>query len=217
VRAARIWQIVGVGSVALAGALSACGVGERPTLAAATAVGGRAGTPTGNAAADAVLQLLEGDPAPAFTAHYTIATKFARKTTQATVARSGDRRSITIGKVRFLSDGREQTCNVDTGRCVDGIQEARVSDTAVTSEFSAASPARQLRVSLARRTGEPTGSSASVADHLATCVTTPVGDRRELTCASTEGILATWDTASVHVELTRLTDTVDPSAFTTAG
>jgi hypothetical protein len=220
VRPARIWKIAAVEMLALGAALTAlpgCGVGERPTLAEATAVGGDTGTPTGNAAADAVLARLEGHQTGVSTADYTVATKFGGRITHATVARSGDRQSVTIGNIRFLSDGREQTCNVETGTCDSGIEDARVSDTAITSGFSAGSPARQLRVSLARRTGQPTGSTATVAGQRVTCVAIPVGAGRELTCATSEGLLATWDTASVKVDLTSLTHVADSAAFGPGG
>ena len=131
------------GAVALA-LLAACGVGERPRLVEPNAIGGQPGTPTGVDAVDAVLHLLEGDQAPQLTATYTITTKFGSGNHPATVVRDGNRRSVTIGDVRFLTDGGRQTCDLTTGACEDDIQEQRVSDTGVTSGFWAASPAQAL-------------------------------------------------------------------------
>jgi hypothetical protein len=193
-----------------------CGVGERPTLVEAGAVGGEPGTPTGTRAADEVLALLEGDLPDAVTADYSITTKLGGTSRPARVVRSGDRLSVTIGDVRFLRDAGEQTCDLATGSCEDGLQEARVSDTAVTSQFYGAAPARVLRVSLARATGEPVGSSETVAEHPATCVTVPSGQGDERTCATPEGLLALWDTAAVTIQLQDLETSADEADFATS-
>jgi hypothetical protein len=193
-----------------------CGVGERPTLVEAGAVGGEPGTPTGTRAADEVLALLEGDLPDAVTADYSITTKLGGTSRPARVVRSGDRLSVTIGDVRFLRDAGEQTCDLATGSCEDGLQEARVSDTAVTSQFYGAAPARVLRVSLARATGEPVGSSETVAEHPATCVTVPSGQGDERTCATPEGLLALWDTAAVTIQLQDLKTSADEADFATS-
>ena len=207
-------------TAAVAGAVSlalvaACGVGERPRLVEPNAVGGQPGTPTGDDAVDAVLQLLEGEQAPQLTAAYTITTRFGSGSHPATVVRDGNRRSVTIGDVRFLSDGGRQTCDLTTGACEDDIQEQRVSDTGVTSGFWAASPAQALRVALARASGPTSASTGTVAGQPATCVTVPSGQGDETTCATPAGILARWDTAAIDVELTSFTPTADGAAFQT--
>ena len=188
-------------------------MGERPTLVDPSALGGLARTPTGVDAADEVLGLLEGDLPEEVTATYTITPKLGALSRPATVVRSGDQTSVTIGDVRFLSNGEARTCQLATGTCVDGIDEAEVSDTAVTSGFYNSSPAQVLRVSLARATGEPVASSQTVGEHPVTCVTVPSGQGEELTCATPEGLVAVWDTAFVHVTLDGLTPTADPAAF----
>ena len=193
-----------------------CGVGERPTLVEAGAVGGQPGAPTGNAAADDVLGLLEGDLPVEVTANYSITSKLGGTTRPARVVRSGNRLSITIGDIRFLDDGDLQTCDLTTGACEEGVQEARVSDTAVTSQFYASAPARVLRVALARATGEPVGSSETVAEHPATCVAVPSGQGDERTCATPEGLVAVWDTAAVTVQLEDLTTAADDADFATS-
>ena len=202
-----------VSTTVLAAVLGACGVGERPTLVDPSALGGLARTPTGVDAADEVLGLLEGDLPEEVTATYTITPKLGALSRPATVVRSGDQTSVTIGDVRFLSNGEARTCQLATGTCVDGIDEAEVSDTAVTSGFYNSSPAQVLRVSLARATGEPVASSQTVGEHPVTCVTVPAGQGEELTCATPEGLVAVWDTAFVHVTLDGLTPTADPAAF----
>ena len=202
-----------VSTTVLAAVLGACGVGERPTLVDRSAIGGLARTPTGVDAADEVLGLLEGDLPEEVTATYTITPKLGALSRPATVVRSGDQTSVTIGDVRFLSNGEARTCQLATGTCVDGIDEAEVSDTAITSGFYNSSPAQVLRVSLARATGEPVASSQTVGEHPVTCVTVPAGQGEELTCATPEGLVAVWDTAFVHVTLDGLTPTADPAAF----
>lgn len=202
-----------VSTAVLAAVLGACGVGERPTLVDPSAIGGLARTPTGVDAADEVLGLLEGDLPEEVTATYTITPKLGALSRPATVVRSGDQTSVTIGDVRFLSNGEARTCQLATGTCVDGIDEAEVSDTAITSGFYNSSPAQVLRVSLARATGEPVASSQTVGEHPVTCVTVPAGQGEELTCATPEGLVAVWDTAFVHVTLDGLTPTADPAAF----
>jgi len=208
---------IAAGIAALGGALvpllAGCGVGQRPTLADATVVGGAPGTPTGTAAADAVLSRLEGDQAPQLTATYEITDKYGGRTLPATVAVVGDRTSVTIGDVRFLSADGGRTCVVTTGSCQDGILEAKVSDTGVTSQFYASSPARQLRVSLGRASGTPVGSTTMAAGRPAACVTVPVGAGKELTCATRDGVLGGWDTASVHVALRKVLDTANDALF----
>ena len=171
-------------------------MGERPRLVEPNAVGGQPGTPTGVDAVDAVLHLLEGEQAPQLTATYTITTKFGSGSHPATVVRDGNRRSVTIGDVRFLTDGGRQTCDLTTGACEDDIQEQRVSDTGVTSGFWAASPAQALRIALSRATGPTSASTGTVAGQPATCVTVPSGQGDETTCATPAGILARWDTAA---------------------
>jgi hypothetical protein len=215
VRSAWLWRIAVTTSAGLTAvlALSACGVGERPTLAEASAVGGETGTPTGIPAADAVLERLEGEPASQFTADYTITTNFGNTTRDAEVVRSGDRTSVTIGDVRFLNDGDQRTCDLATGQCMAGIQESHVSDAAVTSQFAAGSPARQLRVSLARRSRMPSASTEVIAGQPIPCVTVPVGQGQEVTCALPEGVVGRWETAAVKVELTSFSTHADPSAF----
>ena len=111
---------------------------------------------------------------------------------------------MTIGDVRFLTDGGGQTCDLATGACEDDIQEQRVSDTGVTSGFWAASPAQSLRIALSRATGPTSASTQTVAGQPATCVTVPSGRGDETTCATPAGILARWDTAAVDVEADQL-------------
>ena len=65
-------------------------------------------------------------------------TKFGSTTTEAPARPLGAiASSVTIGDVRFLTDGDPQTCDLTTGLCAAGIHDAWVSDTSVTSDFYA--------------------------------------------------------------------------------
>ena len=85
----------------------------------------------------------------------------------------------------------------------------------MTSQFYASSPAQVLRVALARATGEPVGSSETVAEHPATCVAVPSGQGDERRAPRPTGVVALWDTAAVTVELEDLTPSADDADFAT--
>ncbi|MEZ5216991.1 MAG: hypothetical protein R2715_10500 [Ilumatobacteraceae bacterium] len=194
--------------------LTACFTGERPQFAV-TPIGGNPGSPTGNAAADAVLALLEGDPVVPLTATYEVTRNMGPVTTPAVVAEDGTRRSVTIGRVRYLQLGSIQTCDLDAGTCASGLVDERVSDTGVTNGFDASVPARRLRIAVARATGEITGSHEEIAGQDATCVTVPQGSGSELYCALPVGVIGRWLAGDVTIQLTSLSDTVDDAAFST--
>jgi hypothetical protein len=60
------------------------------------------------------------------------------------------------------------------------------------------------------------GSSETVAEHPATCVTVPSGQGDERTCATPEGLLALWDTAAVTIQLQDLKTSADEADFATS-
>jgi len=113
-----------------------------------------------------VLALLESDTTEPFTATYQVTRKLGPNTTTATVVQDGDRRSVTVGDVRFLHTEQDATCVLSTRVCEPGVQDARISDYSIGSAFWADGPARALRVAMTRRAGAPvastqTGSTAS--------------------------------------------------------
>ncbi|MEK9938587.1 MAG: hypothetical protein VW552_07625, partial [Ilumatobacter sp.] len=86
--------------LALIGALTllaGCASGPRPTLIDAPVVA--------DPAALEVLRLLEQADQAEFTASYLIVTKFGGATTPAVVTQQGNRRSVTIGHIRYLTEG----------------------------------------------------------------------------------------------------------------
>lgn len=191
---------------------SGCITGERPTLAEGPLL-------TGDPAVDAVLARLDGAGATIFTAGYDVLTRFGNLQTPATVAQDGAaRRSVTIGRVRFIVDGSSTaTCDLDTSSCTTTIDAARVSDTQLTPDFYAASAAATLRRDAAGRTGPPTMTTETVAGQPTTCVSVPLGDGQSTYCALDSGPLARLDAADRVVTMTTYAPSADPTAFTRPG
>jgi hypothetical protein len=204
-------------AVLLALVTTACMTGERPTLGEPVAIGGPAGTPTGNVAVDTVLQHLERTDHPSFTADYDITRKLGPNSTDGVVVQDEDDTSITVGDVRFLQGTESSTCNLSEQTCEEGTLDARISDYSVGSGFYADAPARALRIAFERRNGEPTASQAAIGGITAACVLVPVGTGAETYCATPLGPVARWDTAALNVELTALQDVPDESAFAPPG
>jgi hypothetical protein len=197
--------------LACAALAAGCATGPRPTLGDPIDVGGAAGTSTGIPAADAVLQRLEGIPAAPYTATYHVVRRLGPLETDAVVADQGSARSVTVGNYRAIVGSEAQTCPLDGGTCEAGINDARISDYSIPFSFSGDSAARRLRVALARRAAEPTGSSQTVAGIHTECVSVPVGAVQETYCATPQGPLARWDTADLSIELRSFVANVDPS------
>ena len=207
-------RLAGSAAIAVVSALllTACVTGERPSFVDDASA---AGTPVGDAPVDAVLGRLENPAAQPFTADYTILTKATGGTSNATVAVDVDRRSITISNIRFLIEGsRTGTCNVESGRCSNSIDDGRVSDIQVTHEFYGVSAARRLRADAARRIGQTAPSAATIASLAATCVSVPVtSDSAATYCVLENGLLARMDNGDVAIELTAFRDGVDETDF----
>ena len=200
--------------VVLVTAAAGCALGPRPHLTEpAAALGGAPGTPSGDAGADRVLALLEAVSNEPFTATYQVTRKLGPNVTTATVVQDGDRRSITVGDVRFLHTDHDATCVLSTRVCEPGVQDARISDYSIGSAFWADGPARALRVAMTRRAGPPVASTQPIAGVDAQCVDVPVGAGVEHYCATPVGAVARWDTAAVDVELSTFAAAPDQSAF----
>ena len=171
-----------------------------------------AGTPVGDIPIDAVLSRLENPTGQPFTAKYTIVTKATGATSNATVAVDVDRRSITISNIRFLIEGsRTGTCNVESGRCSNSIDDGRVSDVQVTHQFYGEATARRLRAEAAQRIAATAPSAATIAGFAATCVSVPLPAGSPIYCVLENGLLARMDNGDVGIELTAFRDGVDDS------
>lgn len=191
-------RLAAVALLALGG-LAGCFTGARPRLSERPA-------PTGDAATDAVLERLDRAGAATFTATYSLMTKRQpAATTLGAVAQDGrSLRSITIGDVRYVVTPNESvTCGtVAPVACTDSIDEARVSDLQVNSDFYGASQAGRLRGDVRSRVGPTVGSTEPIAGQTATCVAIPVAETRSTYCALDSGVLARLDAPDVSIELT---------------
>jgi hypothetical protein len=215
VRCARL-VVPRLGLLLLVGLVAGCATGARPTLGDTVAIGGAAGTATGDPAADIVLQRLEGVPAGSFTATYHVLRRYGGLETDAVVAQQADEggvsaRSVTVGNVRAIESPEAQTCPLDGSGCESGVNNARISDYTISFSFSGESAARRLRVALARRSADPTGSEQTFAGLLAQCVSVPLDEGAETYCATEAGPLASWDANDVSIELESFTNSVDPA------
>jgi hypothetical protein len=202
-----------VAAVALAAACSS-DPATAPTTTASTVApfDTGSGAPTGDAAADAVLALLDAAEGQRFTARYDLVRPLGEVTSTGTVVHDLDAAVVTVGDVRFFFGAAPRTC-VGTA-CEDGIQDARVSDRLpMGAAFFAERPARVLRVSVGRRAGPTVASDTTVAGRPATCVTVPVLGGTERYCATDLGAVAIVERADVRITLRSIEPTVDQAAL----
>jgi hypothetical protein len=195
--------------------LAGCLTGERPTLVA--------DTPIDDAAAATVLERLDRNGAAAFTATYAITPTSTGEATTATVVQDGPRRRITIGDVEFTTDGTvSRTCVTVTAECVDFLDDARISDLAITHQFYAGSFAQRLERDASIRVASSVGGTATIAGQPAVCVDISVPSAIEVTgeavgivvyCAIEAGVLGRYVGADVVIELTEFTPAVDPASL----
>lgn len=195
--------------------LTACFTGKRAHFA-----DGTAGTakPVADPAIQAVIAKLESSNTEQYTAVYEIITKFGNTTVVATVAQTSPLdRSITIGHVRFLDQqAGAQTCELSTGECVTGLQDQQISDTQLTHDFYAASPALRLRQDVNTMVSAAVGSTKQVAGQNATCAQVFFAAGSKTYCALDNGLLAQQDTPDLRIDLTSLTAGADAGLFTTS-
>jgi len=191
-------------------AVSGCMTGERPRLVEGAAT-------TGDPAIDAVLAELDDVASATFTATYDIVNRFGPVERRATVVQaSPTRRSITIGDVRFIVDGKETaSCQLGgaAGRCTEVISAEMVSDVQVTPDFYAASTATRLRRDATRLAGPTEASTVVIAGRDATCAAVPVEGGTVTYCALDSGVVARLDGADVSIELIEYRDTPEERYF----
>ena len=196
-------------------ALTGCFTGERPSFSTEPF---QRGSSSGDPGIDQVLAQLDATNEGPFTADYTVLTKFGNTTRAASVSVAADRRSVTVGDVRYITEsGNSQTCILDkTDPCSSTIDPARISDTQITPDFYAIDAAKRLRRSAIARIGTPVAHTDQIAGQPATCVDVPVPGGVSVFCALTNGPLAKLDDGAVNVSLTQYAPAVDESLFTTA-
>jgi hypothetical protein len=200
-----------VAALAASALLTGCITGDRPTLAEVPT----GDVPTGDPATDAVLGLLAAGEGAVFTAGYDVTNNFGPLTRSAVVVQDeAQRRSVTIGDVRFLIDSADAaTCNMVTAECTTSIDDAAVSDMQVTHQFYGRSAAERLHTDSLRRTGATEASTAEFAGVPATGVSVPVAGGNKVYCATDAGVLASYQGPDVTITLTSYSDTPDGAAF----
>lgn len=191
-------------------AATGCMTGPRPTLVDRPAVD--------DPAIAAVLERLDRAEAATFTATYLIVTKYGGATTRAVVTQDGERRSTTVGTVRFIIDEvGSRTCDTVTGTCSTGIDDAATSDVQVTHQFWYRAMANRLRTDAERNIAPATQSTYEVAGRTATCVAVPVVGGQKSYCAFDSGVLAGYDGADLTIDVTEYSDESDQALFAASG
>lgn len=205
----RARTVTAVLTVAIA--VSACGLGPRPSFDADEPLQ----APTGDPAVDAVLDRLDAVGVEQFTADYSILTRLGgRESTASVVQADNSRRSVTVNEVRFLNGaGNAATCDLVTEECEASINDARISDVQLTHDFYGSSMARRLRVDAGRSISPARGYTETVGDQTATCADVPVSGGTKIYCALDSGVLAKYDGADLLVQLTSFSDVPDESKF----
>jgi hypothetical protein len=191
--------------------LGGCLTGSRPTLADEPLT-------TGDPAVDLLVNALDSGPQGAFTAEYTITNNYGPIIRPATVAHSDDeRRSVTIGDVRFLfGAGPISTCSpsgANSFDCVDTVNDAAVSDLQVTHQFYDRSASMRLLADTSRRIGPLDTYTAVIANHEVDCLSIPVSGGTKVYCVSPLGILASYQGPDVLIEMTSLSNEADERLF----
>ncbi len=191
--------------------LTACALGERPYFDDSPTI---VGTATGDTAIDAVLDRLDAVGGSMFTASYDSTLRYGGVESTAEVTQVGPRRSVTIGKVRYVNDGGStRTCVLDTGVCEDGIQAAAVSNTGLTPEFAFGDMAKRLRRDAQARIAPSVASTTEIAGVQATCVDVQVSGGSKQYCVLDDGVIARFVGADVELELQRYQPSADETLF----
>src|SRR5690606_21900807 len=152
-----------------------------------------------------------------FAAQYSARVVFSGTTTELSATQAGtpQRRSVTIGDIRFVTDvGLTRTCTLSTRSCSDGIDAARVSNTGVTAEFVFGDLARRLRRDAAAQVSAGVASTIPVTDESATCVDVPLSAGTSVYCVLDNGVVTRFVGGDVVIELESYAETVDETQFT---
>ena len=176
--------------------LSGCVTGERPTLAERPET-------TGDSAADAVLALLDQSRTATFTAGYDVLTRFGGLQTPAAVVQAAaDRRSITVGNVRFLVDGAATaTCFLDRAPAAPPSTPGG-SATPSWRQLLGSSAAARLRRDVDARLDATTGSTQGHRRRDRHVRGDPGPDSEVDLLRAGQGVLARLDAADVVIEMT---------------
>jgi hypothetical protein len=208
-------------TLAAAGLLVAgCATGLRPRLAPELST-------TGVAEVDAVLLRLGTLGSAVYSASYSVYRSPGDTPTEVTTTQSAaDRRSLTIGDVRYIvNGGTPQTCRLSTGQCEAGLDSARVSDVRMNHDFFGTHLMARLRSDAATASGPTTSSVVPAHGKDATCITIPLpapasapsSDPASMYCVLETGVLTALEAPDVRVELMSYSDVPDEAQFEKAG
>ena len=191
----------------LAVTASGCVTGERPTLAANASTGYRD--------VDDLVARVTGLSATRYTAHYDVLVRFGDTTSEVSASQSaGDRRSLTIGDVRYVVHGQvTKTCTVSTASCVPRIDASRVSDVQMTPDFFGTSLIARIELDASRAIGQPVTSTENTSGGEALCVAIPITDATTTYCVLDNGVLTRMEAADLVVTMTGYSDDVDETLY----
>ena len=198
-----------IATAVLAG--SGCMTGDRPTVAQETS--------TGFAALDDLIDRI-GDLGEArYSAHYDVLVRYGNTTTTASASQSADdRRSLTIGDVRYVSHAQiAKTCTVSTGVCIPEIDPSRVSDVMMTPDFFGTSLVHRIELDATRMIADPTVSTEDIDGGQATCVAIPIPGATTTYCVLENGVLSRLDAPDLIVTMTGYSDEVDELLYAEGG
>jgi len=199
--------------VVVAGAvLGGCATGTRPSLRPDSIA-------VGIASVDAVLTRLWSLPDAVYSASYDSVVVFGDAATEVSTTQDRpDRRSLTIGDVRYIADGdRVETCDLAEETCHPGHDAAAVSDTLLTPDFFWSTVSSRLRRDAALAIAAPTPSTEDVDGRTATCVTialqspasAPESEPSSTYCVLDNGVLTRLDASDLTVTITSYDDEFD--------
>ncbi len=162
----------------------------------------------------AFLERIEAATEVAFTARYDVLRKLGGEESVAEVVQRPPRARIAVGDLVVATGPDPSTCRLDTGDCVDDVDEAALAGHGLSSRFFAAGPAQQLRATASRDDADPPVFRRDrVAGVEVDCVEVAVaGTTAITTCATGEGVIAFHDAAPVRIELTEYHPEADPDA-----
>ena len=131
-------------------------------------------------------------------------------TTASASQSDGDRRSLTIGDVRYVSHAQvTKTCTVSTATCVPEIDPTRVSDVMMTPDFFGTSMIARIELDASRAIAEPVVTAEPTDGGEATCVAIPITDATTTYCLLENGVLSRMDGPDLVVTMTSYSDEVD--------
>ena len=189
-------------------ASSGCITGDRPTLAAETS--------TGYADVDGLIDRVAGLSEAKYTAHYELLVRYGNTTRNVSASQSaGDRRSLTIGDVRYIVHGQvTKTCMLSTGTCTNRIDPGRVSDVLMTPDFFGTNMVARIELDASRAIAQPTTTSEETEAGRALCVAIQItGGATSTYCAVESGVVTRLDAPDLAVTMTDYRDEVDETLY----